>query len=96
MSRFSRGCVRMAPYSVELDRRVRKKDLTRLPKTELARAVKAIGGLAYEPRPAGVEKLTAQPGYRVRRGSYRILYTIDDRRRTVIVRKVAHRREAYR
>jgi mRNA interferase RelE/StbE len=31
-----------------------------------------------------------------RRGDYRALYTIDDRRRTVTVLAVAHRRDAYR
>ncbi len=31
-----------------------------------------------------------------RRGTYRVIYRIDDQRRTVIVVDVAHRRDAYR
>lgn len=86
----------MAPYSLELDRRVRKKDLARPPKRELQRVTKAIAGLAADPRPVGAEKLTAAPGYRSRQGRCRILYTVDDEARIVVVRKVAHRREANR
>ena len=34
--------------------------------------------------------------YSARRGEYRILYEIDERRRTVIVASIRHRRDAYR
>ena len=34
--------------------------------------------------------------YRLRKGDYRILYTIDESAKTVIIYKIAHRREVYR
>ncbi|MBW3538340.1 type II toxin-antitoxin system RelE/ParE family toxin [Candidatus Parcubacteria bacterium] len=86
----------MASYKLIVDRRVRKKDLPDLPKPDLARILERIAGLSQDPRPAGAEKLTNQPGYRLRQGSYRILYLIDDAAQTVRVAKVAHRREVYR
>ena len=50
-----------------------------------------------EPRPAGCAKLEgAADLWRVRVGDYRIIYTVDDRARTVDVSVVRHRRDAYR
>jgi len=36
------------------------------------------------------------PALSARRGSYRVIYLIDERTRTVTVTNVAHRRDAYR
>ncbi|MHC4550310.1 MAG: type II toxin-antitoxin system RelE family toxin [Planctomycetota bacterium] len=58
--------------------------------------VSRIGALADDPRPLGCEKLTARERYRVRQGWYRIVYAVDDSRRTVVVVKVGHRRDVYR
>ena len=55
-----------------------------------------IQALGTNPRPAGSEKLTGAEQYRVRHGVYRILYEVDDVRRTVTVVKIGHRREVYR
>lgn len=61
------------------------------------RATAIIRGLSDNPRPQGSLKLAgASDAYRIRFGSYRILYTVGDRVRVVAVIKVAHRREAYR
>jgi mRNA interferase RelE/StbE len=61
------------------------------------RATSLIRGLAANPRPQGSLKLAgATDAYRIRFGSYRILYTVSDRVRIVAVIKIAHRREAYR
>ncbi|MBL8528202.1 MAG: type II toxin-antitoxin system RelE/ParE family toxin, partial [Burkholderiales bacterium] len=42
------------------------------------------------------EKLSTQEQYRVRQGSYRVLYRVLDAEVVVEVVKVAHRREVYR
>lgn len=43
------------------------------------------------------EKLTgSQNAYRLRKGDYRVLYTVDDSAKTIIIYKIAHRREVYR
>lgn len=65
-------------------------------KTDRRRLADRIASLGADPRPAGCEKLTAQERYRVRQGPYRILYEVDDRAGTVVVVRVAHRKDAYR
>jgi mRNA interferase RelE/StbE len=55
-----------------------------------------IISLASDPRPAGCLKLTAQEGYRIRSGDYRILYRIDDGQRAVYIYRIKHRKESYR
>jgi mRNA interferase RelE/StbE len=66
-------------------------------KKDRQRIVKLISTLASEPRPSGCEKLAGIEGrFRVRQGSFRVVYAIDDAARTVEVVKVGHRREVYR
>jgi mRNA interferase RelE/StbE len=72
------------------------RELEDLPKKDRARIATKITSLARNPRPTGSEKLSAQEEYRVRQGRYRVVYSISDAEKTVLVVKVAHRREAYR
>ena len=66
-------------------------------KKDRERLVGRIRALGNEPRPQGCEKLSGQYGlFRVRVGSYRIVYTIDDGSAQVHVVKVAHRKDVYR
>jgi len=67
-----------------------------LPKPDIQRIAQRMQLLADNPRPSGCKKLTAQKGYRIRQGDYRILYAIDDRERVVEIVKIGHRREVYR
>ena len=61
------------------------------------RLVARIEALAEDPRPAGCEKLAGHSDrYRVRQGDYRIVYSVDDTERVVLIVKVGHRREVYR
>jgi len=55
----------------------------------------AIALLGEDPRPPGSRPLRGRPGFRVRVGDYRILYTINDQRVTVVIVAVGHRREVY-
>jgi mRNA interferase RelE/StbE len=55
-----------------------------------------MGRLSAKPRPAGGEKLRGNELYRVRQGSYRILYEVLDQELTVTIIKVGHRRDVYR
>jgi len=73
------------------------RDLRRLAPALVSRLFAGMAALGDEPFPGGVRKLTgSENGYRVRVGSYRILYEIDLKRRKVTVYKVRHRRDAYR
>jgi len=73
------------------------KALDRLPSAIQARIVEKAIALGSEPRPPGSVKLAGGSGlWRVRVGEYRMAYLIDDEKRTVDIRIVAHRREVYR
>lgn len=84
-----------ASYSL-LVKRDAEKELRRLPRRDLKRMLDRIAGLAADPRPPGVEKLSTLERYRLRQGDYRLLYEIDDAVRTVTIVKIGHRREVYR
>lgn len=59
--------------------------------------VAVIQSLAFEPRPRGCRKLRGQTAtFRVRVGRYRVLYDVGDSTLTVLVLKVAHRKDVYR
>ena len=60
------------------------------------RVVRRIQGLADDPRPRGVEKLSGQNRYRVRQGNFRIIYSIEDDKLIVHIVKVGDRKDVYR
>jgi len=72
------------------------RDLLALPQKEAERVDSAIQRLALNPRPPGCKKLRNDDFYRIRVGNYRVLYTVDDRQRTVLIASIGHRREIYR
>jgi mRNA interferase RelE/StbE len=55
-----------------------------------------IQALADNPRPPGCKKLAGGDHYRIRRGAYRVVYSIEDERRIVLVVKIGHRKDVYR
>lgn len=60
------------------------------------RLIKVIDDLADEPRPHGCEKLTGVGNrYRIRKGDYRVIYSIEDEQRLVVVLMTGHRRDVY-
>jgi mRNA interferase RelE/StbE len=66
-------------------------------KKDRERIATRINSLASDPRPTGSEKLTGDENkYRVRQGNYRIVYSIDDHHRTLLVVKIGDRKEVYR
>lgn len=66
-------------------------------KTDRQRIVARIQALAADPRSKGSEKLAGYADrYRVRQGTYRIIYLVDDERREVTIFKIGHRKDVYR
>ena len=55
----------------------------------------AIALLAEDPRPPASRSLRGRPGYRVRVGNHRILYTVADDRLLVVVVTLGYRRDVY-
>ena len=85
----------MASYSL-LIKPSAVKELENLPAKDRRRIAHRIQALGSEPRPPGCEKLSGDERYRVRQGNYRILYTLDDEERALVVVKIGHRRDVYR
>ena len=82
-------------YSVCIKRSA-EKEMDRLPARTFERVAQAVLKLERDPRPTGSKKLRGAQDYRLRVGSYRILYSVDDRNRVVEVIAVGHRRDVYR
>lgn len=73
------------------------KEFNSLPKDVKTRVAKALDGLEVNPRPPGVRKLRGHKRlYRIRVGSYRVVYEIDDDAKVILVTRIRHRREVYR
>jgi mRNA interferase RelE/StbE len=85
----------MESYDITFKKSVAK-DLKKLPKKDVAKILEVIRSLSRNPRPPQVKKLSGQERYRMRKGNYRILYTIEDAKLVITVVKVGHRREIYR
>jgi len=83
-------------YSVEISPAAQKQ-IKSLSKREQTKIIRRAYKLADNPLPPGVKKLKGIDSlYRIRQGDWRILYTIKEKRLSVLVVKVAHRREVYR
>lgn len=86
----------MAAYTLEIRPRARR-SLRQLDPPVRKAVAQVIDSLAADPRPAGCLPLTGhRPYLRVRSGDYRVIYTVDDHARAVIVAAIGHRREIYR
>jgi mRNA interferase RelE/StbE len=85
----------MAQYKIFFKKSV-EKDLKSIPTRDLKKILRKIESLQLNPRPTGSEKLTGLERYRIRQGSYRIVYSIQDFELTVWVVKIGHRKEIYR
>ena len=82
-------------YRIKVGRRVQK-TMARLPRKDQARIIVALKNLAQDPRPPGCRPVKAAPKgtYRVRVGSFRVIYTILDADQVVVVARVARRDES--
>ena len=74
-----------------------RKDLRKLPASVTERVVAVVEGLADNPFPHGVEKLTgSEHAYRIRLGDYRIVYEVVLESKLVEIQRVRHRKDVYR
>lgn len=55
----------------------------------------AVYDLAENPRPQGYKKLVDRRGYRIRVGSYRVIYDIIDKELVIDIIALGHRRDIY-
>ena len=85
----------MEKYKIEIKQSAAK-ELKKIDSKDQKRIITRIQSLSADPRPSGAKKLSGEEKYRIRQGDYRILYYIRDDIITVIVVRIAHRREVYR
>jgi mRNA interferase RelE/StbE len=86
----------MPAYSISLKPSV-EKDMQGLPAGMISRVMQHVESLASNPFPPGVIKLAAAERlYRVRVGSYRIVYEVNAATTHITVHYIRHRREVYR
>lgn len=71
-------------------------ELEALPTRDRKRIVGKIQRLTSRPRPRGAEKLSGEERYRIRQGDYRVLCSIDDEDKAIVIVKIGHRPEVYR
>ncbi len=84
----------MASYKISFKKSVAK-DLRGIPNSDIKRILSRIDALAENPRAEDCIKLSGQERYRVRQGSYRIIYEINDGRLVVLVIAVGRRTSVY-
>lgn len=87
----------MARYSLRIKQSAAKELEAVSRKSDRQRIVQRIQALGDNPRPTGSEKLAGyNDRYRIRQGTYRVVYSVDDDSRAVEVVRIGHRREVYR
>jgi len=73
-----------------------QKKLDKIPDTIAKNIVQNILKLSDDPYPSNSKKLQGQNNYRLRMGSFRVIYTIDKKRKGITILRVADRKTIYR
>lgn len=83
-------------YQVLIPKPVQKQ-LNKIPKPDRQRILAAIRQLEEDPRPDGVKKLKGyDSAYRIRVGTYRVIYEVRDQELVVLLLSAMHRKDIYR
>lgn len=86
----------MENYDVRIED-IALKELQSLSKPFVTKIFQKIELLSANARPASCTKLTGFDNlYRIRSGDYRIVYSINDTTRKVVVLRVRHRKDVYK
>lgn len=82
-------------YHINILRRAQKQ-LAKIDRKNHSRIIKAIEALSKTPRPAGCKKLSGRPAWRIRIGSFRVIYEIQDDQLLILVVEIGDRRDVYK
>lgn len=86
----------MASYRIEVSATA-ERQIRRLERRDQIRVLRAIRTLAATPRPRGCRKLRGYDDvFRIRVGTFRVLYSVEPARILVIILKVGQRKDIYR
>ncbi len=74
-----------------------ERELFKLQKSEIQKIVLSIDSLQSNPRPKGYKKLKGPENFfRIRNGNFRIIYSIDDVKKTIHILIIRNRKDAYK
>ena len=82
-------------YAIQIKKNAQR-SLARIPRNYQENIIAAIRNLSNDPFPQGCKKLSGREVWRIRIGSYRILYEMDGNELLIIVVNIDHRREVYK
>ena len=82
-------------FRVEVSRRVQKA-MARLPRKDQARIIVVLQKLSEDPRPQGCRLVKDAPEgtYRARVGNYRVIYTVVDAEKVIVIARLAKQDES--
>ncbi len=80
-------------YRVETARTRVKRQLKRIPKSDLVKIGTAVNTLSIDPRPQKAIQLQTNI-YRIRIGNYRIIYKVYDEQKLVLIGRIVRRSES--
>jgi mRNA interferase RelE/StbE len=72
------------------------KELDAIPTKQRVRIIEHLKQLVENPRLSGSEKLKGREEYKLRVGSFRIIYDIDDKQRQITIYLVEDRKQVYK
>lgn len=73
-----------------------QKELDKIPDPLAKNIAKHILALSNNPYPQNSKKLQGQDNYRLRIGSFRVIFTVDKRKKEITILRVADRKTIYR
>lgn len=73
-----------------------QKQLAKIDRKQQTSIISSIQQLSENPRPAGCKKLSGRPAWRIRIGTYRVIYEIKDAELVILIVDIGHRRDIYR
>jgi mRNA interferase RelE/StbE len=74
-----------------------ERDLKKLPAADFERIIPHLKSLAEDARPSGARKISGtEHDWRIRVGTYRIIYELNEKEKVISILRVRHRREVYR
>ncbi len=85
----------MPRYTIVLSKKA-EKQLDKLPNIVADPILVAISDLEDNPRPVGHKKLKGREGFRIRVGSYRVIYDIIEKELLIDVISLGHRKDIYK
>lgn len=82
-------------YTITIKRNAQKA-LAQIGQPYRTNIIENIRSLAINPRPPNCKKLTERNAWKIRIGSFRVVYEIKEAELVIIVVNVGHRKEVYR